>query len=168
MKYLLILLLLVGCCPEPPSVPEDAPSAETPSINAAEIKFLDGDTFLYKGESVRLLGCDTPEVQNPHHNGAQEPWGTQALEFAWQHLREAKHVEVKYAATNDRYGRRLAHLVLDGVPLAVCLIEAGLAYENVGHFGDNGFPEYAKLILEAKGPKPEFEEPWKWRRKHRR
>lgn len=163
MRFLLILVLLfTGCnCPEPPA------PAPAPGISWTEVKFTDGDTFFYGGEIVRLLGCDTPEMASPHHHGDQEPWATKAYEMASRLTREAKHLEIKFAANNDKYGRRLAHLILDGRPLACYLIEAGLAFETVSHFGHNGFPEYTDMILKSKGPKPEFQEPYKWRRAHR-
>ncbi|MDD2731374.1 MAG: thermonuclease family protein, partial [Candidatus Portnoybacteria bacterium] len=70
----------------------------------------------------------------------------------------------------DRYGRTLAHVLLDGELLGAKLIKAGLAYESISHFGDNGMPEFALQILEAAkvAPKPSFEEPYKWRKKHQK
>jgi endonuclease YncB( thermonuclease family) len=68
----------------------------------------------------------------------------------------------------DTYGRRLAHVLVDGRLLSVRLVEMGLAYENVSYFGDNGFPDLAQQILEAsrRTPRPPFEPPHRWRRKH--
>lgn len=158
----LFLLLLVGC------TTVVCPCTETPeTVPTAQVDFLDGDTFKYNGETVRLLGCDTAEADSPYHRGNQEPWASRGTVFAIAATNDAKVIEVRYADTNDKYGRRLAHLVLDGVPLAVLLVKAGLAYETVSHFGDNGFPEYMKQILAAVGKKPEFQEPYKWRRSHR-
>ena len=70
----------------------------------------------------------------------------------------------------DPYGRTLAHVLVDGELLGVRLIQAGLAYETVTHFGDNGLPEFALAILEASkaAPKPDFEAPYKWRKKHQK
>ncbi|RPJ41501.1 MAG: hypothetical protein EHM19_11785, partial [Candidatus Latescibacterota bacterium] len=70
---------------------------------------------------------------------------------------------------NDRYGRLLAHVFIDGRLLAVDLIREGLAYETVSHYGDNGYPEIADAILKAakNAPEPAFEPPYVWRQKHR-
>jgi hypothetical protein len=40
----------------------------------------------------------------------------------------------------------------------------------VSHFGDNGFPDLADRILRAAhdGPKPPFEPPHQWRKKHQK
>ena len=70
----------------------------------------------------------------------------------------------------DRYGRKLAHVLVDGRLMAVDLIKMGLAYENVSYYGDNGFPDLADQILKAaqEAPQPAFENPYKWRRKHQK
>ena len=69
----------------------------------------------------------------------------------------------------DRYNRRLAHVFIDGKLLSVRLLEHALAYETVSHYGDSGFPDLAQQILDASrgAPKPKFEEPYKWKRRHR-
>lgn len=163
MKYLtsILLVFLVGCityndCHQP-----------IPNEPRIQVEFLDGDTFRYNGETVRLLGCDTAEADSPHHRGNQEPYASQATEFVKEACRTARTIVIRYADTDDKYGRRLAHLVLDGIPLAVLLVEARLAYETVSHFGDNGYPYYAEQILAAVGKDPEFEKPHLWRRSHR-
>ena len=76
-------------------------------------------------------------------------------------------VELAYDG-RDIYKRRLAHVFVDGELLAIKLLGYGLAYENVRHFGDNGFPDLADQIMKAAdaGPKPAFEPPHVWRKKH--
>jgi len=84
-------------------------------------------------------------------------------------LKNAK--EIKIVSTGKgKYGRTLAHVLIDGELLGVKLINAGLAYETVSRYGDNGLPEYAKQILAASktGPKPKFENPYLWRKKHQK
>jgi len=56
---------------------------------------------------------------------------------------------------------------VDGEPLAALLVEAGLAYPTVERFGDGGFPELAEEV-QARARPPGFEDPWRWRRRHRR
>ncbi len=70
---------------------------------------------------------------------------------------------------NDRYGRLLAHVFVDGDLLAVKLIREGLAYETVSHYGDNGYPKIGEAILRAaeETPAPPFEPPYLWRQEHR-
>ena len=59
---------------------------------------------------------------------------------------------------------------MDGELLAVKLIGCGLAYETVSWYGDNGFPDLAREILEAsyQAPKPKFQKPYQWRKKNQK
>jgi hypothetical protein len=96
-----------------------------------------------------------------------QPGGPAAADTTRALLRRARVIEVVFDG-RDTYGRRLAHVFVDGKLLAVELIERALAYENVTHFGDNGFPDLADRIVDAslRSPKPAFEPPYRWRRKH--
>jgi endonuclease YncB( thermonuclease family) len=131
------------------------------------LEVLDGDTYrIPGGERIRLLGVDTPERSAPWFRGAQEPWASQATEFARARIRAADRVEVLTHGEHDAHGRLLAHVCLDGDPLAALLVEAGLAYPTLARYGDSGFPELGRAI-EARARPPAFEPPWRWRRLHR-
>lgn len=139
-------------------------------VDASTMKIDDGDTFVIRGEHVRLLGVDTPETKSPevgiHEN---QPYGPEATESTRVWIERAQVVEI-VADGRGHYGRRLAHIIVDGELLGERLLAAGLAYENVSHFGDNGFPDLADRILDAAaaGPKPRFQQPYKWRRKNQK
>lgn len=137
------------------------------TLEAGEVRVLDGDTFLVRGEVVRLLGADCPEKAAEWFQGDQEPWAGRAAAFSGEALRRARRVELLGAAGPDGRGRALAHLLLDGEPLAAALVEAGLAWPTVSRFGDGGYPELAAEVL-RRARRPEFEPPWRWRRAHRR
>jgi endonuclease YncB( thermonuclease family) len=140
------------------------------TINVAEIEFDDGDTFLYRGEPIRVLGIDTPEVAEPDVGIFEDqPFGRAAADSTQALITRASRVEIAYDG-RDIYDRRLAHVFVDGELLGVKLLGMGLAYENVSHFGDNGFPDLADRILKAAqdGPKPPFEPPHRWRKKHQK
>jgi endonuclease YncB( thermonuclease family) len=142
------------------------PGAKAVSLD--RIEFDDGDTFLLDGEPVRVLGIDTPETASPTVGIMEDqPFGPEAAAYAEAVMTGATRIELAFDG-RDVYGRRLAHVFVDGELLAVKLLERSLAYENVSHFGDNGFPDLADRILDAARahPKPSFEEPYKWRRKH--
>ncbi len=139
-------------------------------VDVALIEFDDGDTFLYRDEPIRVLGIDTPEVAEPDVGIFEDqPYGRAAADSTQALITRARRVEMAYDG-RDIYDRRLAHVFVDGELLGVKLLEMGLAYENVSHFGDNGFPDLADRILEAatSAPKPPFEPPHQWRRKHQR
>ncbi|MFA4973211.1 MAG: thermonuclease family protein [bacterium] len=136
----------------------------------SKIDFDDGDTFECRGEDIRMLGVDAPEISHPRHGIAKDQeGGRDAAGFTEDAIKKAGRVLIVRSG-KDRYGRTLAHVLLDGELLGAKLIKAGLAYESISHFGDNGMPEFALQILEAAkvSPKPSFEEPYKWRKKHQK
>lgn len=128
----------------------------------------DGDTFFYKDLTIRILGMDAPEIIHEAHGIYEDqPYGRQAAQLTINLLRRAKNVEY-LPFQLDKYGRLLAHVFVDSELLSIHLIRAGLAYENVSYYGDNGFPDLAKRILRAakESARPPFEKPYIWRRKH--
>lgn len=149
----------------PASPPGATPRRRT--LQAHEVRVLDGDTFLVRGELVRLLGADCPEKGAAWFRGDQEPWAGRAQAFSAEALRRAGRIELLKAPAGDERGRALAHLLLDGEPLAALLVEAGLAWPTVSRFGDGGYPQLAAEVL-RRARRPEFEPPWRWRRAHRR
>jgi micrococcal nuclease len=147
------------------------PAAETTHLHMYRL-FLeveDGDTIVYRGIHMRFLGVDTPEIQNIELGFYRDqPYGREAKNFTRAQLRRAK--KVTYSADGyDRYGRLLVHVFVDDVPLSLKIVEAGLGYETVSVYGDNGFPVIAKKILTASRLHPDlpFENPYLWRRKNR-
>ena len=138
-------------------------------VNKAGLRLVDGDTFSSSGLTIRVLGIDTPELRNPgigFEDG--QPYGRQAGELAGKILSQAKIIEY-LPSKEDRYGRMLAHVFVDGELFGAKMIEAGLAYETVSFYGDNDFPDLAEELLRAaeKAGTPPFEEPRIWRREHR-
>lgn len=137
---------------------------------AGDVVVLDGDTFRVRGRVVRLLGVDCPERAAPWFDGDQEPWASQASELARERIARAGRIDLlRSADPPDARGRELAHLLLDGEPLALALIEARLAWPTVDRFGHGGYPGIAaEIALRARGRRPRFQPPWRWRREHRR
>ena len=139
-------------------------------LDRDRIRFDDGDTFYLDDKPVRILGMDAPETKSPEVGILfDQAYGPQAAESTKALISRARLAEIVYDG-KDHYGRRLAHVLVDGELLSVKLIEMGLAYENVSFFGDGGFPDLADRILEASrsSPRPRFQEPYKWRKKHQR
>ena len=137
-------------------------------IDKSAIRPDDGDTFFYRDLPIRVLGIDTPEIIHEEHGIFEDqPYGRRAAAFTARALKKGEIVEY-LPFQPDKYGRLLAHVFVNHELLAVLLIRAGLAYETVSHYGDNGFPELAERILRAarQSPRPSFEEPYRWRRKH--
>ncbi len=138
-------------------------------VERKRIKIDDGDTFKARSVVIRILGLDTPEIKHPRHGFHQDqPYGRQAFARAVALFDSAAVIEYVPAGL-DRYERRLAHVFVDGELFAVKMIEAGLAWETVSHYGDNGFPDLAELILAAaeQAGTPAFQNPQQWRKQHR-
>lgn len=148
----------------------DRPPERRP-LRARDVHVLDGDTYLVAGRprwiTVRLLGADCPEKAAPWFDGDQEPWAGDAARFSRQALDAAGRIELLSRGEEDERGRLLAHLLVDGDPLAARLVGAGLACPTVERFGEGGFPAQATEVLRRARP-PAFEPPWRWRRAHRR
>ncbi|MCM8783681.1 MAG: thermonuclease family protein [Candidatus Omnitrophica bacterium] len=151
----------------------------SPSINAVhklivldkqKIVVVDGDTLHYDDERVRLLGVDCPELATDTFGGrGQEPYATEAKDFVIKRLQEGTRIELVLIEEQDKYGRSLGHIFIDGESLSLELIRRGLGYETVSRYGDNGFTELSAQILEAaKKITPSFENPSEWRKKNRR
>jgi len=163
-----VALLLSASCTRHPGYEPSYRGARW--VDVADVHFDDGDTFSWRGESIRVLGIDTPEIPHPHYGQPEgQPYGEAAAESTRVWMTRARVLEVVLDG-RDRYRRRLGHVFIDGQLLAVRLINNGLAYETVSHFGDNGYPDLAQQILDAAraAPKPPFEEPYKWKQRQRR
>ena len=144
------------------------------SAYAAEIKMdkskiivKDGDTISYNHIIIRVLGVDTPEIANNFNIPKSQYLGKEASLFTKNLFEKAKDISY-FPAKKDRYGRMLAHIMLDGELLSIKIIEAGLGYETISTYGDNGFPEFGKRIklAAAKTGKANFINPLYWRRKN--
>jgi endonuclease YncB( thermonuclease family) len=159
-----------GCRREDGAATVHASYDDAVAVDVSRIEFDDGDTFLYRDEAIRVLGIDTPETAEPDVGIFEDqPYGRAAAESTQTLITRARRVEIVYDG-HDIYDRRLAHVFVDGELLAERILAMGLAYENVSHFGDNGFPDLADRILRAAeaGPKPAFEPPHRWRKKHQK
>jgi hypothetical protein len=134
------------------------------------LEVVDGDTVIYRRIPMRFLGVDTPELRNRDLGFFwDQPFGRDAKEYTRIEIRNAKRVTY-IACGKDRYGRTLVHLFVDGYPLSLKIVEAGLGYETVSFYGDNGFPEIADRIMKASKLHPDlpFENPYLWRQKNKR
>lgn len=118
-------------------------------------KCSDGDTawFIINGndKKVRFLAIDTPEIGDNI-----EPFGKEASEYTCSSLKKAKEIYLEYDGASDKedkYGRILAFVYVDGELLEAKLIENGLAkvayiYGDYEHVDD-----LRKLEDEAKNKK---------------
>jgi len=151
------------------------PSKVRVPVPVEQIDVGDGDTVTIRwgegdAERIRILGIDTPETSNIHHNlPLDQAFGRQATAFARGAFATATEVELLRADKMDGYGRTLGYLFVNGKNYSALIVSARLAAESVSHYGDNGFPEESEVVMEAAraaGPVP-FEPPFQFRRRMR-
>ena len=176
MRYLqslvmLVFLSLVSCNTSVKNdiafIPEGSQVIE---MDKSKIKLDDGDSFEYDSLGIRVLGMDTPEIAHPEHGFEEDQaFGREAATFTARIIKEAETISY-LPFQPDRYDRMLAHVFIDGDLLSIKLIRAGLAYETVSHYGDNGFPKLAERISNAaaESETKDFIPPYKWRRENRK
>jgi micrococcal nuclease len=114
---LALTLLLLSC-----SAGRSSPSDVVPVAGVT-----DGDTIRVvrdgKEERVRLIGVDTPEV--PWYGGEGECFGVQAALFARERLTGRSVRLVPDVDPEDRYGRLLAYVYLQGELFNRTLVRLG-------------------------------------------
>lgn len=169
--FLLLFLSLFSCSTAIKNdiafIPEGLDVIE---MDKAKIKLDDGDSFEYDSLGIRVLGMDTPEISHPEHGfDEDQAFGREAAALTATVIKDAESISY-LPYQNDRYGRMLAHVFIDGDLLSIKLIRAGLAYETVSHYGDNGFPELAQRISDAaaESETKHFIPPYKWRSENRK
>ena len=89
---------------------------------------IDGDTFWYAGEKIRVADINTPEVSEPQCPreaalGARATTRLQAL------LNEGAFTLASVDRDRDPYGRLLRTVTRDGTSLGAVLVREGLAEE---------------------------------------
>lgn len=125
MKYAaaaFVLIVAAAACNPPSSA---GPRAGT------VVRAIDGDTVeLASGERVRYLMVDTPELSS------DDCYADEAREFNAS-LVEGREIDLDYdVEREDRYGRTLAYVTVDGEEINTLLVEAG--YACVLHISPNG------------------------------
>ena len=89
---------------------------------------VDGDTIDFRGERVRMVDYDTPEISEP--KCASEYALGQRAKFRLLELLNSGTVEVRTsgARDTDRYGRKLRLVLVDGRSVGDTHIAEGLAW----------------------------------------
>jgi endonuclease YncB( thermonuclease family) len=131
-------------------------------------KVLDGDTVILRGaaQRVRLANIDAPEMSHGYGRPGQ-PFAVQATRWMERAV-EGKDVSVR-CPDEDRYGRRVCVLLLNGQDVNKELVRQGLAWANTAN------PRYLRdrSVLDAQREaqrerrglwaQPHPTAPWLWR-----
>lgn len=99
-----------------------------PQVRVVEV--IDGDTIVVqfgdgRTDTVRLLGIDTPETHHP--TKGVECFGPEAAAFTARRLTGRIVLLEGDVEARDLYGRRLAHVVVDGERFNDVLLDKGYA-----------------------------------------
>lgn len=86
---------------------------------------IDGDTIDVRGERVRVANLDAPDVGSHAKCPLEERRGQAAKAYAIRLVRGAGEVGLADRQGQDRYGRSLARVILDGGDFAEMMIAAG-------------------------------------------
>ncbi|MEP2457423.1 MAG: thermonuclease family protein [Shimia thalassica] len=101
------------------------------TVSPSQMMAVDGDTVHLAGETIRLLGFDTPETYRAQCD-AERARGDAATERLRELLARASSARLAYLPRRDRYGRDLARLMLDGEDVADIMVGEGLARRYSG------------------------------------
>ena len=102
-----------------------AGASSTELTTSAAVRVIDGDTFDYAGDRIRIADIDTPEVRGrcPEER-AQAALATRRLRAL---LAAGPFELVRSGRDEDRYGRKLRVVVRDGRSIGDMLVAEGLA-----------------------------------------
>lgn len=118
----------ISLTPQPPA-PAGSPVGAMHFTICGRVRFncvVDGDTFWYRGEKIRVADIDTPEVSKPGC-AAERALGVRATMRFLDLLNEGPFELVPADRDRDRYGRSLRHVHRNGASLGHQLIKEGLA-----------------------------------------
>jgi micrococcal nuclease len=87
---------------------------------------VDGDTIRVQGERIRILDIDAPETWGARCD-AEKRLGDLATQRLLQLVNSGEVTLLSEGRDEDRYGRKLRVVLVDGKPVGDTLVEEGLA-----------------------------------------
>lgn len=105
------------------------------AMPASACRVVDGDTIACRGERIRLLGIDSPEIHGCRKGRVCVPGDGQASKRSLERMMTGR-IRIDRVSV-DRYKRTLAHVYVGGVNLACAQIRAGQAV-HVPKWDNNG------------------------------
>jgi endonuclease YncB( thermonuclease family) len=129
--------LLGQAAPAAAAIPADreAGSFELCSGSGRVTCVVDGDTFWYRGQKIRIADINAPEVSHPACR-REAALGERATGRLLALLNQGPFTLQPYQRDRDRYGRLLRTVTRDGASVGEALVREGLAEEWKGYRGN--------------------------------
>lgn len=147
-KFILVLISILMMYPiSSYALPDEQSNTQIVTLEAC----VDGDTAKFKTAEneiikARFLAIDTPETVHP--TKGEEPFGKAASNYTCTSLTNALEIKIEYdenSTLEDKYGRKLVWVFVDGVLLQDSLISQG--YAEVAYlYGDY---KYTSLLQDS-------------------
>jgi len=134
MKKIMYLLIMINCLILPFNVyAEESAKTSEDTMTVTLEKCVDGDTATFKDDKgntykTRFLAIDTRETVHP--TKGEQAYGKEASTYTCDSLTNAKEIVLEFDSNSDKedkYGRLLAWVFVDGILLQESLISEGLA-----------------------------------------
>lgn len=118
----------------PPTTFQDKQSAHFGTCGAGVTNncVIDGDTFWYRGQKIRIADINTPETSDPKC-AAEAELGARATARLTQLLNAGPFSLEPVDRTHDQYGRALFTITRSGESVGGALVREGLAEEWQGY-----------------------------------
>lgn len=112
-----------------PTASLPAAALSVPPSTTVSLRVIDGDTVEVRttGEVVRLSNIDTPETGGRAQCAAERSAGESATRAASQFIAGAVSITINRTNRQDRYGRTIGFVLIDGRDLGEAMIAAGHA-----------------------------------------
>ena len=85
---------------------------------------IDGDTLAFGSERVRIANLDAPDVGSHARCAQEQRFGQAARSYARALIRRARSILIVEREGQDRYGRTLARVLVDGRDFGEVMIAA--------------------------------------------
>ena len=129
------LLVLLGLWLIDPDTLNSAWERQAPrapeTVDPGGLSVVDGDTVRRAGQTIRLVGYDTPETYRAECE-AERTRGDAATARLRELLAQASSAQLSYLPRQDRYVRDLARLTIDGRDVAATMVREGHARSYSG------------------------------------
>lgn len=99
----------------------------TTAANSYRPWIIDGDTFDYRGERIRVENLDAPEIGERSRCALERQRGFAAKRYAIRLMKQGTRFEIYGFNHIDRFGRKVARLRIDGRDFGDLMVDAGVA-----------------------------------------